>query len=71
MEAKLKEVQKILKAIARSAMDAEFNMDVDLSAGQWNSWTASDLERVLTNIGKYVETAKQFLEQTRGEQDDK
>ena len=66
MEEKMKtiylvSIQKILRDMARSAVNTDFNMEVDLSENQWNAWSEKDLERVLAGIRKNVELAEDLL----------
>lgn len=60
-------IQKILRDMARSAVNTDFNMEVDLSANQWNVWSEKDLERVLAGIRKNVELAEGLLEKVKKE----
>lgn len=60
-------IQKILRDMARSAVNTDFNMEVDLSANQWNAWSEKDLERVLAGIRKNVELAEGLLEKVKKE----
>ena len=66
-EVYLDTIQKILKDVARSALNTEFNMDADLKGGQWNVWTEEDLERTLAGIRKNVEIASDLLKKTKKE----
>jgi hypothetical protein len=64
-EVYLQSIQKILKDVARMALNTDFNMDVDLGAKQWNKWTEEGLERTLACIRKDVELAEQHLEKAK------
>ena len=50
MEKKLELIQQLAKAIARNALTVENTIDVQLKAGQWNSWEEEAVFRATRNI---------------------
>lgn len=50
MEKKLELIQQLAKAIARNALAVEHTVDVQLKAGQWDSWEEESVIRATTSI---------------------
>ena len=67
MEQKLRLIQKLLKAIARSAMNQDFEIDVEVNAGQWNSWTHDGVKSATKNIIRDAAKAFELLEEIKKE----
>lgn len=50
MQEKLELIQQLAKSIARDALSVEHTVDVQVKAGQWNSWEEDSVMRAVDNI---------------------
>lgn len=60
MQKKLENIQKMLRAIARLSLSSERLIEVQVGAGQWDSWKTADVLRDLNDILTYAEESKQL-----------
>lgn len=60
MQKKLEKIQKMLRGIARLSLASERLIEVQVEAGQWDSWKTADVLRDLNDILTYAKESKEL-----------
>lgn len=60
MQKKLENIQKMLRGIARLSLASERLIEVQVEAGQWDSWKTADVLRDLNDILTYAKESKEL-----------